>query len=256
MTDRQVRFVLLTHHYCGADQLLDALAGIEGIRAYGELLNSSEHMRRMSAEPHLAHYRIGEDGADYLDKQVFVSARDSDVKAVGYAMTYEDARVDRFMISAWTYLIQSIDIRVIHLTRANPLERLVEQSAAERTPGWLDPSDGVAGYDVEPFTLSSFNCQEEFDRHLGRQLWAQQAFASHPVLEFDFDKDIKGDFQGALQRACEFLDVSAAPAAAKFQTPIQVDPHRIVVNFEELREHFRHTLYQDLFQADRAGLER
>ncbi len=255
MSDRQVRFVLLSHQYCGADQLLGALAGIESVRAYGELLNSSEHMRRMSAEPHLAHYRIGEDGADYLDKQVFVSARDSDVKAVGYAMTYEDARVDRFMISAWTYLIQRTDIRVIHLTRANPLERLVEQSVAERMPGWLDPYEGVASYQVEPFSLSSFNCQEEFDRHVGLQLWASGAFAGHPVLDLDFDKDIKSDFQGALQRTCEFLDVGAAPAAVEFQIPIQVDPHRIVVNFEELKEHFRHTLYQDLFQADRAGLE-
>ncbi len=256
MTDRPVRFIVLSHYLCGAGLLLSGLDQRPGVKAFGEPLNASEDARRMCSGHELAAFRLGDDGAAYLDRQLFGSEAARAAGTVGCLMAYGDARADRSMHSAWTYLIEDPDIRVIHLTRRNRLEHLVEMTAVERVQGWLDPSARTPDYALAPFSLSSYACQEEFDRQVAHQLWARRAFAGHPLLELEFERDIRGDFRDALVRVCRFLDVDppglGQPVGA-YRPQIRVSPQQLVVNYQELKEHFRYTLYQDLFAPDRVG---
>ncbi len=257
MTDRQVRFIVLSHYLCGAGLLLSGLDQRPGVKAFGEPLNASEDARRMCSGHELAGFRLGEDGAGYLDQQLFGSEAGRAARTVGCLMAYGDARADRSMHSAWTYLIENADIRVIHLTRRNRLEHLVEMTAVERVQGWLDPSTRAPDHALEPFSLSSYACQEEFDRQVAHQLWARRAFSSHPLLELEFERDIRGDFRDALVRTCRFLDVDPPelghPVGA-YRPQIRVSPELLILNYQELKEHFQYTLYQDLFSSPRPGV--
>jgi len=257
MTDHQVHFVILSRHPRAADLLRRGLGQCPGVQAYGELFNASEAMRRYASGPGLVPYRLGEDGASYLDRQVFGSASIRDARAVGFILDQGDARVDQRLITAWDYLIGRTDIRVIHLTRTDLLAHLVDTAVEDRVGGWLDRSGQPAAYDVEPFSVSSYSCQEAFDRHVTGQLWVRRAFAAHPLLELEYAADVVGDVHHTLSRSCAFIGVDPSglgDGIPALQSTIQVAPHEILLNYKELMEHFKHTIYANLFLGDEQGV--
>ena len=259
MTERAVRFVLLSHHYCGEAVLQSCLAGHPRVKMYGELFHPSESCREDNAGPGNAPYRIGEDGRAYLAGHGFRLRANSAARAVGFAMAYGDARVDRFIATAWDFLIENQDIRVLHLTRSNLLMAHLASEVAERIPGWLDPFDPRQSHEVEPFSLPGSACREALDRLITLQMWGRQAFAGHPFLELDYEKDIIGDFRGAMLRACKFIGVD--PTDPRFEIPSptprpQKSPAEQLINFAELQEDFRCSPYEAEFQTEVAGASR
>ena len=254
MTQRPVRFVLLSHHHSGEEVLRRGLAQHPQVRMYGELFHASPDERQRAVGPDGARYELGDEGSAYLQRTL--SGPGGCELAVGFVMAYANARADRFMLTAWDYLIQDTDIRVLHLTRRNLLEYQVAMEVAHRTEGWFDPLDHDVAYQVEPFSLPTGACRQEFDRLVTLGLWVKQAFARHRVLNIEYEQDIVANPRRALSRICNFIGVDPAAPQVKSWTPSPrpgPNPAKQLINFEELREDFRYTPYESLFEPDPAG---
>ena len=195
----------------------------------------------------------GADVAQALDQEIFGRRPPWLQRARGFKMFYEHARANPAQKAAWTHLIDSTDIKVIHLIRRNLLDCKISLEVAIRTDEWLlSRGESSSAPTVAPFSISPWDCQSYFGQITTDRMWAVKAFADHPVLTLEYEKDLCGDFAGAMARVFAFLKVPAIPVTpqtVKQQARVSAD---IVLNYAELRHCFRHTLYEEYFAPEGA----
>ena len=222
----------------------------------GEVFHQDEETRlKMAAESHVAStvYHSGEDGARYLEREVFLPFPEPPVRACGCKIFFNHARLDPHMGTAWDALTGDRDTRIILLTRRNLLSTLVSEEIALRTNQWLlRPGEATGrGLSVSPFDLEPGYCHWYFDRLFSSRTWANAAFRGHPVLRLEYETDLDGRFPETMARIFEFLGVAPAPVQPGIRKQRTKSLSKQVANFKTLRSHFKHTLYAEFFEEGR-----
>lgn len=198
------------------------------------------------AEPDF--FRDGEDGAEFLKTKVFYERHDEGPRAVGFKMFYDHARESPREKRAWDYLTENVDVRVIHLTRRNMLESFLSLEIAFQTREWLRVK-GAPGRpaDVPPLRLDPAECETYCNRLLAQRQWARQSFRRHPLLEVEYEGDLCRRFRPTIYGIHDFLEVPRGPAVRGLEKQARRSPKEQILNYDELREYFRHTLYEEFF---------
>ncbi len=248
-----VHFVLLCHARTGSNLVLRSLEQHPEIRMLGEVFHPNEASRRENALQVIAkneYYRTGEDGAAYLEREVFLTDPPPPVRACGFKQFFDYARDDVHMRASWDYLAAHRELRIIRLTRRNLLESLISLHVAEKTDQWVHPGPlrEWRRKDLDPFVLDSEACRIHFDYRTRKNAWADDVFRDHPTLRLEYESDLEARFPDAMSRIFEFLDVAHRPAKPRLRKQRTKTPAQQLANYEELRRYFRDTPYAAFFE--------
>ena len=257
-----VKFILLGHGRSGSTLLVKTLLQHPRILMEEELFHPEEAERfKVDLHPtestpeqsdfEIAPYRDFEDGAEFLRERVFCERENSQFLAVGFKMFYTHARDNKNAKTAWDYLTMDRSIHVIHLVRSNILHTFLSLKVAFQTGEWRRWK-GVTGAAAAPLSLrlEPAECEEFFNQIVSHRLWAKRAFEHHPLLEIDYENDVCSDFQNTMSRIYDFLSVPHEPARELLEKQASRHPADLISNYDELRQHFRHTLFEPFFDRN------
>lgn len=253
------RFIILGHGRSGSTLLARSLTQHPNVRMFGELFHDEEPERERAfrafnesvgprrREPRF--YRDGEDGAAYLRETVFRRRPWRELLAVGFKMFYLHARADPRVKTAWDYLVENTDVRVIHLGRSNLLECWLSLQMAHITGEW-ERRKGAPGPRtlVPPLDLDPAKCEAFFNQTLAHRRWAAERFRRHPTLELEYEADVVGRFEQTVRRMQDFLEAPRGPAEKLLEKQARRKPREQIVNYDEFKDYFRHTLYEGFFE--------
>jgi hypothetical protein len=194
-------------------------------------------------------YREGEDGAAFLRESVYYQRPWPEILAVGFKMFYLHARGNANLSRAWDYLIENKDIHVVHLSRANLLECWVSLTIASITKewGWQKGAPGPRTI-LPPFKLDPVECENYFNQTLAHRQWAAERFKNHPAIKIEYEADIVRRFQETMDKLHDFLEIPRGQAEKILEKQAKRKPREQIINYEELKEHFRNTLYESFFE--------
>ena len=243
-----IRFIVLCHARSGSNLVSWSLNSHEAVEEYGEVLHDSDVEARASLPERIAPYVRGSDAGRFLRDELFNPSPEPQIRAQGFKLFYDHARGSAAARAAWSYLIDDADIRVIHLVRRNLLDCLLSREVALRSGEWFrrrgEPSHAPL---VAPFSLSPWGCQEFFGEITTWRMWVAEAFARHPTLTLEYERDLCADFSGAMSRVFKFIGLAPTPVTAPLVKQQSVPAPDQLLNYDELRRWFRHTLFEDFF---------
>ncbi len=246
-------FILLCHARSGSNLISLSLGKHGAVKMFGEIFHASDQEARTSLPKRLHPPHMRSDAAQFLGQEIFDQRPPWPNRARGFKIFYEHARANPTQKAAWAYLVDRKDIKVIHLTRRNLLDCKLSLEVALRNGEWFVSSgEQSSATSIERFSLSPWDCQQYFGQILSSKLWAQEVFAGHPTLTLEYERDLRGDFAGTMARVFAFIDVPDVPVAQQLVKQQTGRPADRILNYEELRRWFEHTLYEEYFSAEGA----
>lgn len=246
---RPVRFVITGFQRSGSNLLVGGLAQNPAIHVDQELFCGE-----MASRPPVAGqpYVDGEPGDAFLSR-FFAQPRDPQVRAVGFKWFGDQARDDAAGLAAWRYFRDSPAIRVIALERDDWLAMVVSQSIAEQSQVWHLPEGEPAASELArrveelpPLVLSPGACARRLNAIARARQMVREDALGHPLLEIHYD-ELVADYQGTVDRVCEFLAVPPCPVRPLLRKMNREPPSRRLANYAELRAHFAATPYRRFF---------
>ena len=247
---RPARFILLAHPRSGSNLVAYSLAAHSQVAMLSEVLSQWPHVRQRCANGprHSAAYEEGTDGARFLDQKVFLHDGPRGVRYCGFKIFYDHARFDPDVKTAWNYILENRDIRIIHLRRRNLLASKVSLDVALLTGQWVVENTGKgAPKFVAPFAADPADYEFHFNQLHAFQTWADRVFVHHQVMELEYERDLFAEFPATMSRVFDFLGLAAETPQMRIQKQSSRSPSEQLTNFTELREHFRHTIYEPFF---------
>ncbi|GMT99599.1 hypothetical protein KH5H1_37190 [Corallococcus caeni] len=236
----ETNFVILGHPRSGSTLLLNALREHPGLRVYGELFQEELEERRNGFGAADGVYEPSMDGASFLAERIFRRRDDPDLLAVGFKLFYLQAREPQAR-SAWRYLLNRTDVRIIHLTRDNALDTFVSLSEAEASGRWHVEIDEAIPTS-EPIRIDPERCLAFLDAIYAYREWARRAFWAHEALELSYER-LHADFSAALFDVQSFLGVPPVPLPALLRKQGVRPLSARITNFAEITELLRRTVH-------------
>jgi LPS sulfotransferase NodH len=269
------RFMLLATARTGSNLLSSLLSAHPAIKMYGELFNldtlTSTDLRdalddpmqylraRLNKTPRPQIAAVGFKmfyehlTSDYFQKPVEVTTASDRLrrKIVEFA-SYIEANYDWATLSdrfreAWDALVADRTLAVIHLRRTNTLDTLISLKVAFVTGEFWTLTPGAPASGSPTIELSPDECQRYFERVEASAEAADALFAMHPKLEVTYEA-LVGAREETLKRIAHFLSVPYAPASTRMHKQITAPAADIVVNYDELKDHFRETRWRIFFE--------
>lgn len=236
----ETHFVILGHPRSGSTLLLNALREHPGMHVYGELFQDELEDRRDGFGAAGEVYENGMDGASFLANTIFRMRDDPEVLAVGFKLFYEQAH-EPGARSAWRYLIDRTDVRVIHLTRDSALHTFVSLSEAKVSGRWHVELDEAAPASA-PIRIDPEKCLAFLDNLYAYREWTRRAFQAHELLELSYER-LDADFNAALFDVQTFLGVPPVPLPALLRKQGVRPLEARISNFEEITALLRRTIH-------------
>lgn len=243
-------FVLLTTARSGSNWLLTLLNQHPNVAAFFEVLHNNpeerspvmdtatgKRTRRCSAE---------EDGATFLAEAVYDYPYSRRVRCAGIKLFYSHA-LEGPTASAWDYLRNLPDLRVVHLEREGLLESFVSRQRALRTRTWVvDKGTDDVPPDPGPETVDAAEFVKYVDRIARERATAVERLDSAPMLSVRYE-EMREHRNREIKRILRFLGVRAWPYVhlLKDRTVVQARRplHERVANYEALRSALEDTPY-------------
>jgi LPS sulfotransferase NodH len=252
-----VNFIVLGHQRCGSNLVFRALVEHPEVRMLGEVLARNRAIAPGAsgsanplawANPPIEGYKLGEDGAAFLEQRIFAADAVPNRHAFGFKLFYDHARWDSSSRTAWDFLA-SHDIRVIHLIRRNLLYALISREVAERTDRWNHrPTDKTPPPPPPaPFALDPMACKQYFDEITACREAAYKTFAHHKLLSIEYERDLCDNFKATTRRVFEFLDVTPVDSEPRLIKQQKLTAAQQIANFNDLSLYFRGTPYAEFF---------
>jgi LPS sulfotransferase NodH len=257
----------------GSNLLLSLLSSHTSIKTYGELFSLVSLPRDYLTE-------TLEDPVAYLRRRVYKSHAPG-ISAVGFKIFYDHLTKDYFDEPArmtdvspqlqdklallsefieinygwdslarrfrdtWDFLIEDLSLAVIHLKRRNSLDTLVSLKRALATREWWSlKSEARPRFTLH---LDPEECSRYFQRMSDFQAAADTAFAAHPKIDLIYE-DLADRQQDALKGVFTLLDVPRMPLTTRMAKQNPAPAWETVTNYEQLKNHFRHTQWSVLFE--------
>lgn len=236
---RPIPFIILAAERTGSNLLSGMLDSHPRIVTGGEFFNPVL-MEQVRVPWHLAADAERKDLANLrtTDPIAFLGtvqnqAAKANYGAVGFKLMYNHS--DR-LPAVREHLSSDKQLRVIHLTRRNLLERLLSKRRAELTGKWQQRSDENGGSSQQPAVTIDLG---DLVRDLMRiEAWQQQyrtVFADHPLLEMEYER-LSVDPHAEARRAIEFLAQDPTAELAVRDTKTSTDELRTAItNHDDLR---------------------
>lgn len=257
----------------GSNFLLSLLSSHPSIKTYGELFNLDSlprddlraalddpvaYLRRKVYQPHgLGISAVGfKMFYDHLTEDYF----DKPVRAADTTRQLQD-RFDRFSAfvesnydrdglarrfrDTWDFLIDDVSLAVIHLKRRNALDTLISLKRAFATDKWWSlKSESRPRFTVR---LDPEECSRYFQKLSDFQDAADTAFEAHPKIDMVYE-DLAERQQETLKGIFALLDVTCLPLTTRMTKQNPAPAWETVANYEQLKNHFRHTQWSALFE--------
>jgi LPS sulfotransferase NodH len=240
------RFIVLALPRTGSSRLIEALGQHPLIVANGEALNPHQSEYSWAHEMGDSTELLIEIGFTLLGPQ---NAGKRGFVTTGFKVLDEQVADGSRHSRALDLLAADMDIRVLHLTR-NPMESLRSHVQAGVTGQWQVRVPGVA---PPPVYVPAQQCQEFFQRAAAFELTVRRRFLEHEILHVTYER-MESSLNLELTRIHSFLGVYHRPITR--ETLIRQEARPLgdtLINFRELKMHFRDTPYASLF-AEEAGL--
>jgi LPS sulfotransferase NodH len=235
-----IHFLILGHPRSGSTLLLNALREHAGLRVYGEIFQTEEEERRNAFGGLAEMYETGTDGASYLANVIFRTRDDPEILAVGFKLFYLQA-AEPHARSAWRYLLERTDVRIIHLTRDRAVDAFVSLCEAEQTGRWHVELDETASPGA-PIRLDPERCLAFLDSVYSYREWVRRAFHAHEVFELSYER-LDATFSAALFDVQTFLGVPPEPLPALLRKQGVRPLEERVSNFKEITALLRRTIH-------------
>ncbi|MFI7453480.1 sulfotransferase [Nonomuraea sp. NPDC049714] len=268
--DSPVKFVLLGHPRSGSTLVTVALQEHPDIRMFGELFHAEFQNRLIAYQWGISRrpstymssertqdwvYTDHQRGDRFLEDLVFGDPSEDRPAAIGFKFFYDHARAPR-AISAWDYLRDDPEVRIVHLVRENLLDCLISTMTAEHTRVWeIEAETYEKTPEPPPFVIPPADCAAYFEKMtaLRRRATTELAAPGRAVLEIEYERDVHSDFDGTLRRVQEFLGVPARPLPQRLRKLSRRPAHVLIANYAELSRHFAPTPARAFFDGTGAG---
>jgi hypothetical protein len=212
-----------------------------GIVMGGELFNPRAAERGHVAWPDVSPEEmpaLNEERA--ADPVGFVQRRFADAAAKGAAATgckimYYHTKIAE---GAWSSLLATSGLKVVHLRRENLLGRFVSWLQARETDRW-DVREGATAPKAPKVTVDPAEMVRDFLATREEQSKLEHQIAGHQVFDITYER-LSAEPAGEAARVCEFLGVPAFDGfAVKYKKTGAKDLRDAVENYEEIAELLR-----------------
>lgn len=230
------KFIIVSGQRTGSTLLESLLASHDEIICQGELLNSGDEIRRNAAGPDVPLLGEDDDAVVHLQNTLYAQVPES-VRAVGFRLHYDHARQ-----GAWKEVRDAIvndnDVRIIHLTRKNLLDRYLSYRLAIRDDRWIAMNEVPPSQD-EMIILDVKDCVEDFVRSEWFQDEADRIFSAHPKFDLTYE-GLCADTDSEMGRVLQFLGVEFQQLHSPTKRQRKRTKRKVIQNFDELKIWFSH----------------
>jgi LPS sulfotransferase NodH len=211
-----------------------------------QLLNSHRHIRARGEELRGAGKKGGVDGQIDLVRKNLSFPRLWPIRAVGFKTKLRDV-IDRH---AFANTLRDLSPKVIHMTRRNVIKHTVSMLNANRiheaTRKWnLREQEDI---ELPPIFIDAAHFEELLQGRIERERDLAEFIArlGLPVYEIEYD-DLLRNEQAVLKGVFDLLGVKNLPTKSPLKKATSDDLREAIVNYDELRCHFRGTPYESMF---------
>ena len=205
-----------------------------------EKLGAGVSIKFLELEYGMEHCLEKEDGYTYLNR--FYS-QDVPFRAIGFKLLYKHS-LEGPNSTLWDYIVEHPEIKIVHFQRENLLEIVCSHNRAVMSGQW----HATEKLEYSRYSLSPDQCQESFDLINASSLHIPRILKSHPVLNIDYQQ-LCDNFQRCIYEIYSFLGVNTkAKLSSKLIKIAQLKPNEEIINYQELKEHFKDTQYGEYFK--------
>ena len=144
---------------------------------------------------------------------------------------------------------QDTDIKIIHLHRQNLFARFVSHWLAANVTKITEIHSDADRPTLHPVELPIKECHVDFDRTSARYNFFQKMFSNHPIFQLSYEDIVGDDGANVLRDVQDFLGVEQQPLSTNLRKVIAKDLREIVLNYDELADHFANTPYGHFFET-------
>lgn len=241
------KFIILSHGRTGSTVLGKALSCHPMIHAYEEVFHG-EQKYRPCVNGHI--YDNDMDAASFCEGVIFRSPNEYGKRTVGFKMFFFHARTSANDYRVWPYLLQDRTIRVITLLRRNIFDCFVSEQRSKKSGKWyVSPGELVPTSHLRPIFVDPSECKSYLAATIANIDWAKRAFSAHEGMTV-FYEELQRDFPNALNRIFSFLGEESATVPLSFERLNTVPHAEGVMNWQQLVESFRFSIFRDFLLAD------
>ena len=232
-TDDYVRYVIISRQRSGSNLLYNALKSHPQIICFNELFGWKKQVlfnypgyRWWAGDPEVV--RMRDEAVDeFMDRYVYRS-HPPKTGAVGFKLFYDQHRKPKR--SAWDWLADHPEVRIIHLQRRNALKAYVSRELARQTKTWVGVVEGIENMRVHVDTDKLMAYIRELDQ------WNEalpQYYPDHEIKHIYFEDMLK-DFESYSRNICSNLNVPYAPLHIGTPKQGRYELTDIVTNWKEV----------------------
>jgi LPS sulfotransferase NodH/GT2 family glycosyltransferase len=225
------RFVVLCVGRSGSTHL------VEGLRSHSQIMAWLEPLVPLKEQGWGAQAR--------WIRKFYSEQRPLPCAAVGFKAKLSDVdNVDQF-----ANLLQSLDVRIIHLERQNVVKQAISwlnsQRLHEESGNWnlYGDADRLPPLDVDPTKFAEYIHLLEQGK---RQLRRYSANSSQPTLRIYYE-DLLLEFDETMERVLEFLELPVEAVDSQVKKSTSDDLRRAISDFAKVRAPYEGTIYEPMF---------
>ena len=184
----------------------------------------------------------------YLEREVYGSYSPR-IRAVGFKLMYHQARCEDPALAdpellclpkaerarlerIWGYLAARPEIRVIHLTRANPLRSVVSTRVALESGRWV--SERGAQGPAHAVRVEPVDVLLELERTDAQKRRFLDLFGGHPMLDLSYE-ELTTRTRSASEAVQRFLELPPARLSSSLRRQNPFPLRELVLNYADLR---------------------
>ncbi len=266
------RFIVLTYGRSGSMWLVEALNSHPQIVCFGSVFEAGADFVSFDVAGY-DNFSANDRGLRDSDFRRFLEDRvfcdqPPEVCAVGFKLQYKNVYGFPGLLP---HLRDDRELKIVHLKRRNALRSLVSLLLAKETGqyhrqpvrlGWeraalalRHPARAVTRlrmrmrkrtYTPPTLTLTREECERFFHETEWSEAHFDNLFAEHGRVDVVYE-ELVSDPEAGFARVLEFLGVEARPLISGQERLNPISTRQLVGNFDELRESFAGTKYQEFF---------
>ncbi len=244
------KFIVTCSSRTGATLLVDSLGQHASVLALGEIFMPDAVERRRANTVAGRAWDEGEDAAAFVRDWVFAERGHA---AVGFKFMYYDGMPGTPLEAARRFLVEARDVAVIHLWRDNLLARHLSDLVAQQTQRWALTVGEARPPELAPLVLDPRKLRGAFKWIEERKDDTAAAFAGHPLLELEYQRDLALAFPATMERLFSFLGVSPISVEKRFIKQATRPLREQIANWDDLRDFFAPTRFSRFFADDSTG---
>jgi LPS sulfotransferase NodH len=218
------RFAMIGNARTGSNYLLDGLKSSPAIRMYHEIF--------------AAHHRdVGKDFEKVLSTVYQYESRST--QAVGFKVFYNHLTDEE-----WKKLVESKDLKVIHLTRRNRLRTVISLEIAFKTGRWTKAGNSSDPREKRIF-LEPSKLFKRLEQIEAGETTTRARFCDRPVLEIVYEDMVQSP-KDVFASVGQYLGVDGIdPAKIRLKRQNPEPLAQLIVNYDEIEAVLKDTRFAD-----------